>query len=230
MRINRIILMVLAVVVLMWGWQPPQPAMAWGSGYRNHTGYRHYGHRRYRHHGHHRYRHQYRHYGQHRYYGQHKYRYQHRSGYYGRSYTDNSLAAGWDYLEKGYSRDALNSFSTAAQANPSSGTAKVGYALATADLGRLDRGVWAMRRALRIDPDSLHYVNGKTGLRYKVEHLVDRYEKFDHYRIEDADAYFMLAALYFLLDDHETSKEYVEKADDGTTSTRNLQQLILNYG
>jgi hypothetical protein len=226
MQIRGIKILVFSFFVLMWGWHVPQPAMAWSYGYRTHTGYGHYGHRRYNHHS----------YYRNNYYTHHRYGYSYRNydhhyfAYDGRSSVRTALREGWNYLIKGYSRDALDRFVIAAQANPSSGAAKVGYALATADLGRLDKGVWAMRRALRIDPDSLHYVNGKAGLRYKISHLVGRYEKADHYRIRSTDANFMLAALYYLLDDHDASRRYVEKVDDGTNSTRNLQQLILNYG
>ena len=71
----------------------------------------------------------------------------------------------------------------AARVTPSAGgTVKVGYALSTADIGRLDRGIWTMRPALRTDPDSLHYLNKKAGMKYKIAHLINRYEKFKHCR------------------------------------------------
>ena len=34
----------------------------------------------------------------------------------------------------------------------------MGYALAIASNGNLERAIWAMRRAFRIDPDALHYL------------------------------------------------------------------------
>ena len=129
-------------------------------------------------------------------------------------------------MKTGRAGEALRSFSVTAQANPSNGVPKVGYALAAADLGRLDTGVWAMRRALRLDPDSLHLVNGDASLRSKVEHLVQRYENSDLNRTGDGDAYFMLAALYYLLGDYEASKRWIEQANDGPTSTENLHRLI----
>ncbi|RTZ97252.1 MAG: hypothetical protein DSY89_11010 [Deltaproteobacteria bacterium] len=39
-------------------------------------------------------------------------------------------------------------------------------------------------------------------------------------------SHLMLAARYYLLDDHDASGRYVEKVRDGTTRTRNLKQRI----
>ena len=73
---------------------------------------------------------------------------------------------------------------------------KVGYALASALSGDLNKGVWAMRRALQSNPDALEYVTVSQQLRPRIEHLVHGYARH-------ADARFMISALHQLLGVHE---------------------------
>ena len=136
---------------------------------------------------------------------------------------------GWELLREHRAADALDVFGETAQANPSSGGPKIGYALAAAELGRLDRGIWAMRRALRFDPDSLHYVTIDDGLRPMVERLTARYDEADQVEVKWADSHFMLAVLHYLLGNYDTAQDSIEQAmnaKDKSVSARNLLQLI----
>jgi len=202
-----------------------------------------YGHHYY---GHHYYGHHYGGYG-YPYYGHHYggysypyYGYRSREPYesdYGNSSSryDNrssrSLAAGngWTLLGNNHASAALTDFGRQAQASPSKGGPKVGYALASADLGRLNKGVWAMRRALRIDPESLHYVALDQHMDAKVAQIIRQYEKKMAYSGTDTDAAFMLASLHYLRRNMEAARSNIDQAMQArriSTSTKNLRGLI----
>jgi len=136
---------------------------------------------------------------------------------------------GWTLLGNNQASAALSDFGRQAQASPSKGDPKVGYALASADLGRLDKGVWAMRRALRIDPNSLHYVTLDERLNSKVEQIIQQYEKKLAYSAIDDDAAFMLASLHYLRRDIQAARSNIDQAllkRYHRTSTKNLKALI----
>lgn len=141
-------------------------------------------------------------------------------------YHGSLPASGWDLLKAGRAGEALHRFGAAVRANPSDGIPKVGFSLAAANLGHLGEAVWVMRRALLTDPGSLDRIDGAATLQTGMEEVILRYRDTDLFRSGDADVYFMLAALYYMLDDLEASKKYVEKAGDGTASSRNLYRLI----
>ncbi|MGH8594995.1 MAG: hypothetical protein ACREV3_14435, partial [Gammaproteobacteria bacterium] len=61
------------------------------------------------------------------------------------------LSREWDLLASRRYGEALRGFEAVAQQNPRWGEPEIGYALASASLGNLSRGVWAMRRAYRLD-------------------------------------------------------------------------------
>lgn len=66
--------------------------------------------------------------------------------------------AGWSLLKRGEARQAVKAFARTATDAPDKGAPKVGYALASATSGDLRQGARAMRRALRVDADALHYL------------------------------------------------------------------------
>lgn len=137
--------------------------------------------------------------------------------------------SGWTLLADGRYPQALSTFATEASRRPKEGEQKVGYALSAAASGNLQRGVWAMRRALRIDPDSLHYLILDESLRSRIEQLVIRYKETSDRTISNADASFMLAALHYLLSDTESAQAAIDQAlsdDDHRVSTRNLGELL----
>jgi len=136
-------------------------------------------------------------------------------------------SSGWKTLEQGQYSAALNIFAVESQSHPNSGVPKAGYALATAASGNLDRGVWAMRRAFRIDPDSLHYLHLDEKTHILIDILISQYspQKNDN----DVNKGFMVSALYYLKHDYTAAKKsisYAQQYDDKSSSYTNLQRLI----
>ena len=208
---------------------------------------------------HYRPRHYYRHslYGRYRYGKYGYYRYPYGPRYYYRSYpasiyyysgrqddyrdsaddtgssgsidSQEDYARGWNLLREDRPAEALQAFGHYAQANPSEGMPKVGYALALADLGRLDKGIRAMRRALQESPEALPYVPIGEKLCPKVERTPVRYEQVDQFFENDTGGSFMLAALYYLLDDMDKAQKAMARNTDSydtSTSAKNLKRLI----
>jgi len=139
----------------------------------------------------------------------------------------SGLTHGWDLLEKGQASRAMIFFSERAQRHPKDGRPKVGYALSAGTKGEHDRGVWAMRRALRYNPSALDEVPRSSLLASELEELREQYE----YRAghDDADAHFMVAALSYMLHDNYAAMDAVDKAlalGADRASLLNLQQLV----
>ncbi len=135
----------------------------------------------------------------------------------------------WRLLARGRDYDALRHFSRMARLRPAEGEPKIGYALAVAGLGDLRRGARAMRRALRIDPESLLNLTIDGRLRSRIHALTAGY----HTRLEnnqaDRDAAFMLAVLYGLIGDTESARYamgLLESGGDQTPSAMDLRRLI----
>jgi len=105
---------------------------------------------------------------------------------------------GWELLQQHRPDEALNAFAVEAQAHPRQGMPKVGYALATAENGKLDRGVWAMRRTLRFETEALRYMEVKPALRESIRKLIRRYE-YESGHVKAVDTTFMHASLHYLL-------------------------------
>ncbi len=109
---------------------------------------------------------------------------------------------------------------------------KAGFALSIAMQGDLDRAVWAMRRAFRIDPNSLHHVDIEQSLRRSIDSLIEEY----HLRLFNvegnrySDAAFMIAALYYLLHNKDNARVAIEQAvdlaGDRSQSAQNLYHLV----
>ena len=140
-----------------------------------------------------------------------------------------TTSRGWDLLARGRKHEALLQLATEAKIRPKSGGTKVGYALAAAVSGRLERGVWAMRRALRTDPYGVRDVQIDDRLRSQVEGLIDQYAYTYESPEEAVDGAFMSAALHFLLRDVELADDAITAAvrsDDRKSSTENLQHMI----
>ncbi len=135
----------------------------------------------------------------------------------------------WASLAEGHYARALAAFVDEASSHPNQGRPKVGYALSAAAGGDLVRGVWAMRRALRIDPNAMHSVTVDGALRHRVEQLIARYVESADYALDDAEATFMLASLYYLLRESDSARNAVKVAlagDASSPSTVNLVRII----
>ena len=136
---------------------------------------------------------------------------------------------GWSLLASGRHPEALRAFASEAASHPKQGIPKLGYALSAAASGNLSQGVWAMRRALRIDPDSLHYVTIDDQLRPLIQRLTQDYQRSLQHNAHDRDAALMLASLHYLLRDAGQANVIVERAiaeGDQTGSVVYLKRLI----
>ncbi len=228
----------------------PDLSNAYGSrhhGYYGYSGYGHYGYSRH---------YRYRKYGSHGYYPKKHYRRQYYPSRYYATYPKfynysapvytqlnnasngsrlsskqsegvNSLA--WLTLVQGKYSEALSIFAKEAQSNPNSGIPKVGYALATAIGGDLERGIWAMRRAFQIDPDSLHYLQLDKNGHLLIDNLIGQYSSQKN-RTDDQT--FMLSALHYLKHDYAVAKKSivnVNKYGNKSSSSTNLERLIEQY-
>ena len=141
----------------------------------------------------------------------------------GRSTGEN----GWTLLGEGRYEQALRQFGHESQLNPQRGEPKVGYALSSALAGRLERGVWAMRRAFSTDPHGVHYVSIDEKLRPSVQKLAGHYGYAEGQGPSDGP--FMAAALHFLVRENEAAHDAITAAvaaGDRKSSTLNLQRLI----
>lgn len=138
------------------------------------------------------------------------------------------LDYGWSLLEKGRSVEAQRVFAALASSHPLRGAPKIGYAAATADIGQLSKGAVAMRRALRIDKDAVHYVPVNPDLQYKFRQLADYYD-VGPASVSRTDAHFMAAALHYLGVEPNIAREQIHqslKYGDSTASAENLRRII----
>ena len=136
---------------------------------------------------------------------------------------------GWTLLAEKRYRDALRDFTNHVVSNPSKGTPKVGYALSSAAMGDLSRAAWAMRRALRTDFESLHYLILDKRLRPTLQGLIERYHALSRQTEHEREAAFMLASLHYLMRDVKLAQKAIKLArreGDRTESTTNLELLI----
>ena len=142
--------------------------------------------------------------------------------------------AGWEYLARNQSSEALNFFAGQAGRYQTDGVPKVGFALSTAMQGDLHRAVWAMRRAFSIDPGSLHYIRIEPPLRVSINNLIAEYNN----RLNSSEGYgqsdsvFMIAALSYLLHDNNAARKAIgnaiDKEEDNSQSAQNLYNLLIN--
>ena len=148
------------------------------------------------------------------------------------SYSTNDL--GWRLLGQNNSREALDVFATQAGNHQNDGVPKVGYALSAAMEGDLNKAAWAMRRAFRIDPDSLHYLKIDVSLRTSIDTLLAEYHNQLNYAQGNRhfDVAFMIAALNYLIHENDAARvaieESVDKLGDNSPSAINLQRLVVN--
>ena len=84
-----------------------------------------------------------------------------------------------------------------------------------------------MRRAFRIDPDSLHYLHLDEKSHILIDNLISQYssQKNDN----SVNQGFMISALYYLKHDYTAAKKsitYAQQYGDKSSSNTNLQRLI----
>lgn len=136
--------------------------------------------------------------------------------------------SGWMLIAKGDYPAAIRLFGDESTRQPHAGSPKIGYALAVALGGDLGSGVWAMRNAVAIDPQSLGYLYPDGRLRGRVAEVRQLYEQRLS-RDGDPDAAFMVASLSYLAGDQDSARVAVARAlgsGDSTQSTQNLLSLL----
>ncbi len=138
--------------------------------------------------------------------------------------TSQGNSDGWTALIENEPSKAISLFSDEFRAHPIAGIPKVGFALAIAKSGNLEKGVWAMRRAFRIDPTSLGQLASDTRLHPVIDELLEQYEYESHRKNSQKDTGFMISALHYLKGDLALAK--IKRGFDNTQSNKNLQRLI----
>ena len=125
----------------------------------------------------------------------------------------------WILVRSDRPAEAMEEFVRVARTYPAAGVPRIGEAAALAMLGHLDRAVWVMRRAVRIDPEAVRYVPTDEGLRERFQRLVDRYRRREAHGISAPDAAFMLSALHALRGETEAAYAMIDLAIEvGDTS------------
>jgi hypothetical protein len=76
---------------------------------------------------------------------------------------------GWNALSGGNAGFALDIFAIQSQEDMGNGVPRIGFALAAAANGELDRGARAMRKAISIDPDALNSIQMTDELRLMTD-------------------------------------------------------------
>jgi hypothetical protein len=137
-------------------------------------------------------------------------------------------------LAEGRTAAARAAFSAHAIAAPLDSLPKVGYALSSA-LESDDRSaIWAMRRAIGAGAEALRSFTADQGLRPRIEDLIERYTfQAAAEPALAADAWFMTAALHFLLHDEADARAALDKAiqaGDREPSTHALETVLETPG
>ena len=140
-----------------------------------------------------------------------------------------TVADAWELLVGGSSGAALEAFDCLAGLLPDDGLPLIGYALAASQRDEHEDAIAVMREALRVDPESLRFVPDDERLRGQLMQLVEHYEYRARHQYGDVDALFMVAALWYLLNQEQTAYYAIDVAvtlGDGDASTLNLKSMI----
>ena len=136
----------------------------------------------------------------------------------------------WGLLAEGHPEQALDGFARRALQAPLHARPKLGYGLAAALAGDLERGVWAVRRAYRRNGAVAQGLSVDERLRPALEELLLRYRAglFEE-GSRARDAGFMSAALRQLLGEPYAAQRALETAleqGDASESARALQHSL----
>ena len=131
---------------------------------------------------------------------------------------------GWDWLAKGNASYALDIFAIQSQQNMNSGIPKVGFAIAAATNGEMDRATRAMRKAIRIDVTALDKINIKN-IRSRIETLSEDYKLLLNNNKNNPDNAFMVATLSYLQQDYITAISIISE-NDHSQSANKLRELL----
>jgi hypothetical protein len=134
-------------------------------------------------------------------------------------YSENE---GWDSLAEGNANYALDIFAIQSQQNLDSGIPKIGFAIAAAKNGELERAIRTMRKAIRVDAAALDQID-VINIKPTIEALSKDYE-FSSYNNDNA---FMLATLSYMQKDYGSASAMISEKDH-SESANNLRALINN--
>ncbi|MHC4140999.1 MAG: tetratricopeptide repeat protein [Planctomycetota bacterium] len=140
-----------------------------------------------------------------------------------------TLAEAWGLLADSRPGEAAEAFDCLAESIPDDGLPLVGYALAAALLDEHEVAVANMREALRADPETLRYVPEDERLHGQLTQLVEHYEYRARHQYGDLDALFMVASLWYLLNQERAAQYAIDIAvtlGDSDPSTVSLRLLI----
>jgi hypothetical protein len=136
----------------------------------------------------------------------------------------------WPLLRDGHYQQALEQFSAESQLSPGDGLPKVGYALAAAAQGDLNRGVWAMRRAMRVDPDAASRVSLGDAMREPLFGMIDSYVlPLPGDGVSDKDSAFMVACLHLIAGEMQPAADAIDRAiaaGDGSEEARQVSRMV----
>lgn len=135
----------------------------------------------------------------------------------------------WRMVSEGYYREARNVFSRLSIERPDDGTLRIGYAIASGLEYDAGAAVFAMRRALELDPISVRLVPVDSVLRRRVLDLVDHFAAESRRNEFDRDALFMVAALNTVIGEDGLAFFAIDRAidlGDEAVSTYNLDSII----
>ena len=138
------------------------------------------------------------------------------------SYSNNE---GWDWLAKGHADYALDIFAIQSQQNLNSGIPRVGFAIAAATNGEMNRATRAMRKAIRVDADALDKIN-IINIKLTIETLTENYQSISNNNINNTDNAFMVSVFSYLQQDYSAANKLIA-GNDQSQSANNLRKLIM---
>lgn len=137
-----------------------------------------------------------------------------------------NVNAGWKNIAKDNANTALDIFAVQSQQALTSGTPKIGFAIAAAMLGEKQRAIHAMRKAIRIDAIALNRIDNSE-INHTIKNLIEDYQSDLNNNSENEDTAFMVAALSYLDQDYTKANNIISEQDK-KQSTQNLKELLAN--
>lgn len=134
--------------------------------------------------------------------------------------------AGWKNIAKNNANTALDIFAVQSQQDLTSGTPKIGFAIAAAMLGNKRRAIHAMRKAIRIDANALNEIDSYE-INHTIKNLIEDYQSDINNTSKNDDTAFMVAALSYLDQDYAKATTIMSEQDK-KQSTLNLRELLEN--
>lgn len=137
-------------------------------------------------------------------------------------YSNNE---GWDWLAKGNTNYALDIFAIQSQQNLNSAIPKIGFAIAAATNGEMNRATRAMRKAIRVDADALDKIN-IINIKPTIETLTENYQSISSNNKNNTDNAFMVSVFSYLQQDYSAANNFIA-GNDQSQSANNLRKLIM---